>query len=156
MIISKRQNNKAFTLIETLVAITILMIAIAGPLTVASKGFTSALDAKNQSVAINLAQEGLEYLNNVKDNKAWGDWVPGTEFETAVRSEFSDCRVNNHCSFDDYLPLTQEYSSFTRDFYFSIQSNNQDEVLAVVNVTWNTGTQNGSIELVQTLTHYER
>lgn len=152
MIISKRQNNKAFTLIETLVAITILMIAIAGPLTVASKGFTSALDAKNQSVAINLAQEGLEYINNVKDNKAWGNWIPGTDFESVVSQEYSGCRVNSQCTF---TTLPAVYPEFERRYYFLIQ-NPTDEVLVRVNVTWNTGTLNGSITLDQTLTNYER
>ncbi|MDE2040943.1 MAG: prepilin-type N-terminal cleavage/methylation domain-containing protein [Patescibacteria group bacterium] len=69
--IHTRRTTRGFTIIETLVAITILMIAIAGPLTVANKGYTAALDARNQTIAISLAQEGLEYLNNLKDNGAW-------------------------------------------------------------------------------------
>jgi type II secretory pathway pseudopilin PulG len=60
--------QKGFTIVETLVAITILMIAIAGPLTVANKAYTAALDARNVAIANNLAQEGLEELNNFKDN----------------------------------------------------------------------------------------
>jgi hypothetical protein len=53
------------------------MIAIAGPLTAASKGYTAAIDSKNQMIAMNLAQDGLEYLNFVKDITGGGSlWLP--------------------------------------------------------------------------------
>ena len=61
-------SSNGFTLVESLVAITILMIAIAGPLTVANKAYTSALDARNEVIGYNLAQEALELASNYKDN----------------------------------------------------------------------------------------
>lgn len=151
-IIIKKQN-RAFTLIETLVAITILMIAIAGPLTVASKGLTSALDAKNQSVAINLAQEGLEYINNMKDNKTWGAWFPGTDFEDMVNIDYRKCTVEFRCEFGN--ELSPVYPGFSRNYYFAIHRNS-DQIRAVVEVSWNTGTLSGSLTLDQILTNYER
>lgn len=57
-------NKNGFTLIETLVAITILMVAIAGPLSVASKAYNASLDVRDQTIATNLAQETMEYLKN--------------------------------------------------------------------------------------------
>lgn len=64
----RRTSSRAFTLVETLVAITILMIAVAGPLVVATRGLTSASVAKNQMVATFLAQETLEVIKNRRDN----------------------------------------------------------------------------------------
>lgn len=61
-------HKKGFTIVETLVAITILMIAIAGPLVVASKGLFGANLAKNQMTASYLAQESMEIVKNVRDN----------------------------------------------------------------------------------------
>jgi Tfp pilus assembly protein PilV len=55
------KNNSGFTIVETLVAITILMIAIAGPLTIAQKGLTASTYARDQMIASFLAQDGLEY-----------------------------------------------------------------------------------------------
>ncbi len=62
------RRKKGFTIVETLVAIAILMIAIAGPLSIASKGLTSAVYARDQMVATFLAQESMEKIVNVKDN----------------------------------------------------------------------------------------
>ena len=46
----ERARSSGFTLIETLVAIAILMIAIAGPLTVAEKGLTATYYSRNQLI----------------------------------------------------------------------------------------------------------
>lgn len=66
-------HRKAFTLVETLVAVAILMISIAGPLVVANKGLVAAMYAKDQSVATFLAQEGMELIRNMKDQAIYTD-----------------------------------------------------------------------------------
>lgn len=73
----KASTTRGFTLIETFVAITILMTAIAGPLTLASRGLTSAMVARDQLAASFLAQEGIEYIrqkrdtNHLQGNPSW-------------------------------------------------------------------------------------
>jgi Tfp pilus assembly protein PilV len=62
--INKNKNQKGFTIVETLVAVTILMISIAGPLTVANKGLLAAINAKDQMIASYLAQDAMEYVKN--------------------------------------------------------------------------------------------
>lgn len=71
---------KGFSLIETLVAITVLIGAIAGPLTLASQGIKAASLFKNQLIASNLAQEGIELVHakrdsNILDGKEWMDGI---------------------------------------------------------------------------------
>ena len=61
-------TRSGFTLVETLVAIAILMIAIAGPLTVAEKGLSAAIYARNQLMASYLAQDAMESIKNVVDS----------------------------------------------------------------------------------------
>lgn len=61
------QKNKGFTIIETLVAITILMISIAGPLTIAQKSLMAASYAKDQVIASFLAQDLMEKIKNDRD-----------------------------------------------------------------------------------------
>lgn len=57
-----------FTLIETLLAVLLLTTAIAGPLTIASKGLTSSLVAKDQITAFYLAQDAMEYIRFKRDS----------------------------------------------------------------------------------------
>ena len=73
-------ENGGFTIIETLVAITVLMIAVSGPLVVASKGLNTALYARDQVIASGLAQESMELIKNMKNNNVSSDptdWLNG-------------------------------------------------------------------------------
>jgi Tfp pilus assembly protein PilV len=56
-----------FTLIETLLAVLLLTTAIAGPLTIASRGLMAAVVAKDQITAFYLAQDAIEYVRFVRD-----------------------------------------------------------------------------------------
>ncbi len=67
-IIKKIQTSRGFTLIETLLAVLLLATAIAGPLTIASKGLTSTLIAKNQFTAFYLAQDAMEQVRFLRDS----------------------------------------------------------------------------------------
>jgi len=58
---------RGFSLIETLIAITILMLAITGPLALVQAGLFSANHERNQITAIYLAQEALEYIRSLRD-----------------------------------------------------------------------------------------
>lgn len=60
--------KKGFTLVETMVAISILMLGILGPLSIASSGLRNSLFAKDQVTAYYLAQEGIEYVRYVRDD----------------------------------------------------------------------------------------
>lgn len=71
-----------FTLMETLVAILLLSMAIAGPLTIASKGIQATTIAKDEDSAFYLAQDAVEYVRFVRDtNKLQGsaDWLAGLD-----------------------------------------------------------------------------
>lgn len=59
---------KAFTLVETLVAVTVLSFAITGPFYVAQSVLTSSYIARDQLLAGALAQEGMEYVRSVRDS----------------------------------------------------------------------------------------
>ena len=87
-----QHNTKhGFSLVETLVAISILLISIAAPLTIASKSLQSNFGAQDQYTATMLAQEGVEAVvslqrsaqidalrNNIDQAWDWYDALPST------------------------------------------------------------------------------
>lgn len=77
-ILSRKANG--FTLIETLVAVTILSAAVAGPMVLSIKSIGSASVSQDQLVAFYLGQEVMEYVRNVRDTNlinSSSDWLNG-------------------------------------------------------------------------------
>lgn len=62
-----KKRNKGFTLVETLIAIAILLISIAGPLVIISQALRSSYYARDEITAYYLAQEAIEYIRNLRD-----------------------------------------------------------------------------------------
>ena len=71
--------SKGFTLLETMVAISILALALAGVLSLASLGVRSSSGAANQIRAFFLASEAVEYVRNKRDSNVMtgADWLAG-------------------------------------------------------------------------------
>lgn len=58
-----------FTILETLVAISILLLALTAPLVIVSQALRSSYFSRDQITAYYLAQEAIEYLRNKRDNQ---------------------------------------------------------------------------------------
>jgi len=63
----RMMNSRGFTLVETLVAITLIMTAIVAPMALTVQSLESAYYARDQITASNLAQEALEAVRSVRD-----------------------------------------------------------------------------------------
>lgn len=68
--ISRKPQQSGFSLLETLVAISILTLAITGTLSVVATNVTTASNAKDRITASYLAQDALEYVRNMRDTGA--------------------------------------------------------------------------------------
>jgi prepilin-type N-terminal cleavage/methylation domain-containing protein len=74
-----QQNKKnGFTLIETMVAISLLMMALVPPMSLASQSLVSAYYSRNQITAFYLAQEGIEVVRSVRDGNILAEAESGT------------------------------------------------------------------------------
>ena len=62
-----RRINKGFTLVETLVAISIFSLSILALMAVLTQGVSDTNYAKKKIIASYLAQEGIEYIRNMRD-----------------------------------------------------------------------------------------
>lgn len=68
-------SNRGFTIVETLVAIFILLLSITGPLAIAQSGLRAAFLSRDQVTAFYLAQDAMESIKNVRDdNLIAGIW----------------------------------------------------------------------------------
>lgn len=99
--------QKGFTLVETLVAITVLLLVVIGPMTVAQKGIQSAYYANEQVTAVFLAQEAIEAVRELRDGdaiNAYDEIINGTGGEDTwdwYTNLPADCtNVNEGCAFN--------------------------------------------------------
>ena len=111
-----REQNifRGFTLIEAMIAVTILALAVAGPLFGANRAIVAAEGARYQLTASYLAQEGVEYVRAMRDDEyllayqaggantssaAWTDFLTGTD-----SAAITQCRSMT-CTLDPALPM---------------------------------------------------
>lgn len=100
--ISRIQKNKAFTLIETLIAISIFSLSILGLLSVLSSGISNTGYAKKKIIASYLAQEGIEYMRNLRDTFVLYNGDPTTGWNSFnSKTDAAKCNEENGCYFDD-------------------------------------------------------
>lgn len=89
--------SRGFTLLETLVAIAIMMVAIGSAFGLAPEGLVGARFVRNQTTATYLAQEGLELLRNMRDNAMF--FAPNQGDPLNWLSAVSDC-IDRDCLID--------------------------------------------------------
>ena len=79
MRILKKAPIQGMSLIETIVAVTILAAAIVGPMTLAAQSLKASRYARSELIATHLAEEGVEVIHNIRDNNITnyptGSWL---------------------------------------------------------------------------------
>ncbi len=93
--------KKGFTLVETMVAIALLAIALVGPYVAVQNALQGSYVARDQLVASQLAQEGVEYVRSIRDNNYHNgrNWLFG--FADAQRDACYGANPgNNYCTVD--------------------------------------------------------
>lgn len=88
---SRKSVQSGFTILETLVAIAILIIAITGPLAIVAQSLRSSYFSRDQITAYYLAQEAIEYVRNTRDtfgldqeNHSGTDWLDVLVDESSI------------------------------------------------------------------------
>jgi prepilin-type N-terminal cleavage/methylation domain-containing protein len=156
-------TKPGFTLVETLVAIAILMVAIVGPFYMLQQAITSANAARDQLIASSLAQEGVEYVYFVRNNNflASRSWLNGLTGCSAAAGCTIDAAASSitACSSSGCAPLSMVGtlythasgvpSKFTRSV--RIQQVGTTQVKVTVTVTWSTSRAAYSIVVVEDL-----
>lgn len=119
----KQKNKKnGFTLVETLIAISIFSVSIITMMSILGSGIANTNYAKNKMVASYLAQEGIEYVRNMRDNAILytgsGNWT-----------SFRNTPYINY-------PTSTDFTGFTREVWLDKNGLGPDEVKIFSKVTW--------------------
>lgn len=79
---TRAKYKHAFTLIESLVSISILLVGVTGAMTLTSRSISTGILSRNRLIAATLAQEAVEVLHNRRDNNyiAMFKQTPGTRW----------------------------------------------------------------------------
>lgn len=166
---NKSKTKRAFTLIETLVAISVLLISLTGPLSIAVQSLNSAYYARDQITAFYLAQEAVEYVRAVRDENylAKNTWLakldncvsPATctvnfpDFTHAVCSGVCTPVLLNKTTglFGDN---TGEATLYTRMVSLVADSEAPDEIIVKVVITWRSSGINRQFEINEHLLNW--
>jgi len=89
--ISLSEEN-GFSLMETLVAIFILLISTTGPMVFGQNALRTAFQSRDQITAFNLAQDAIEFIKNRRDHNSLsgGGWL----------DDLGDCFNDDGCTVD--------------------------------------------------------
>lgn len=88
-------GEQGFTLLEVLIAVTILVFAITATFTSAQSGLQSSQESKNQIISYYIAQEAIEYIRNLRDTNSI------VRIATPTTNWLKDIAENGNSSTDD-------------------------------------------------------
>lgn len=152
-----KKNLGGFTLVETMIAIAILLIAVVTPISLIGNALHNLYYARDQVVAVNLAQEGIEGVRQKRDSNllagvAWGNGLTaGSSYifdaTTLTLSQNADTKIYQNGSGQYFQGLGGTATPFTRAISITDISSTEKEITSVVN--WKTGTTPGVITVTE-------
>ncbi|MFZ3019968.1 MAG: hypothetical protein WA051_00380 [Minisyncoccia bacterium] len=90
-------SEKGFTVLETLVAIAVLILSLTAAFSVAQNGLSLSMSSRDEVTAYYLAQEGVEVIRNIRDENS----LNGFSWLTGISSQVSDpCYFGSYCAVD--------------------------------------------------------
>ncbi|MBX2866618.1 type II secretion system GspH family protein [Candidatus Kaiserbacteria bacterium] len=166
-------THRGFSLVETLVAITVLILAVIVPMRVATQSVKTATLSREQFTATYLAQEGIEYMIALRDDDALdgGDtWSWYDDISSSCKNSGVGCSVEPtdesivSCTSDNCLLYVDEdrssgayythsssagdASPYTRTIVLE-ETTSDEEVLVTSTVSWTSSYVEDTVSIVE-------
>ncbi len=158
---SDTYTKTGFTLIETLVAISVLLIGVVAPLSIGYQAIRASQISKERVEAFYLGQDAVEYVRNVRDTniREGNSWTQGLEpcLDSVCKIDVPN-EIVESCSGSSCEPLRRNSDSglvgydngwsetkYVREV--EITSNSNREMIIDVTVSWSTGIFDRSIRI---------
>ncbi len=110
-----KNKSRGFTILETLVAISILVLALTAPLAIVAQALRSSYYARDQVTAYFLAQEAVEFLRNKRDIAGLQSSVTAEEWTDLFRADIDVSIPNSGTPFINTAGSTNLKAYLVRD-----------------------------------------
>jgi len=172
-----KANQKGFTLVESLVAISILVTAVVGIMSAVQSGLSSYIFSKDQITAFYLAQEGFEQLRNMRDENRLNDrhWLSDIAEITSDPCYFGEAcivspiemTVATNCASPGSCPKLRQSADlgffgynaswpltiFQREI--ELTSINSEEISVLITVYWSKGIINREFKVRENILNWQ-
>jgi len=142
----QQQREKGFSLLEVMVAVSLIIVGLLGALLLISRSFSGGAVSASLLVAANLAQEGIEVVKNIRDlsyaaDGSWDNWYAdfsGGTYSVQYDSVSLGGLAGNYLRYNSanglYSYTAGENTAFRRQIILTKISDEEVRVQAVV--TW--------------------
>lgn len=147
---TKLSDKKAFSLVEIIVILFIISVGLLGVLSLVIQNIQSQVINKNNIIAYQLAQEGIELVRKTRDTnwlngQAWDlDLAPGTYYMDYLDDAPNSLRKAEHMA-DLYIDSNGFYThnsignlktKLSRKIELALSEDNNDKMIVNVEVIW--------------------
>jgi len=158
-----KTESRGFTLVETLVAISLLTVAIVAPMSLTTQSLSSAYYARDQITAFHLAQEAIESVRHARDGNVLknalgttADLLSGIPQNTPFTIDTTNGDAMDSSACQSGCPVIRKSPTglygynpvwtpthFTRTVFVTfVPGSNNNEVNILVTISWQTGSFN--------------
>lgn len=127
-------KSQGYALIEVVISLTVIIVLVTGLIAASTSALKASQFAKEKSLSVRYAQEGIEIVRNIRDTVAWSsftDYINGPQ----PKSLGSNGQLGGSCT-SNFFNISAFYA---RCVYFSWVDQPNNVVGVAVNVYWYDG-----------------
>lgn len=134
---------KGFTLLETMVAVSVIIIGLVSALTLITNALFYVSNIQDRLIAVNLVEEGIEVTRNIRDNNwlqnlSWDNGLTDGSYQASYNSTSLSPYNGNPLLFDSATGLYNYTVGSSTNYVRQISVTNLSsyEIRVIATVTW--------------------